>query len=209
MAQIRIGNAIPLLLLFSSFLHLFLCEASAAMKQLRGDLNQTTERQLQGIDVRDFKPLSCNSNLSRNPCTTTWSSQFGTSNSHTTRIVIPCGKCVVMDHAGVVLDLKGGIDIMGKLVFPNDYRLSITVTTVIVQGELQMTASKQVDGVPNIKFTMVGINNDLTFTPIDVNANACRGISTCTVGKKSIVVAGGKLTSTLRTNTSSRTATKT
>jgi G8 domain len=187
MARIKIKKAIPLVLLVS-LLHL--CDAA---KQLRGDLNQTAERQLQGSDIRDFKPLSCNGALSRNPCTTTWSSQFGTSISHTKRIVIPCGQCILMDHASGDLNLRDGIDIIGKLVFPNDYRLAVTTTTVIVQGELQMTATKQVDGVPNIKFTLVGTNNDLTFTPFDVNANACSGISTCMAGKKSIVVAGGKV----------------
>ena len=68
-------------------------------------------------------------------------------------------------------------------------------TTVVVQGELQMTSSKPIDGNPDIKFTLKG-NSDIKFTPIDRNAKACHGVATCSIGKKSIVVAGGKLNGT-------------
>jgi hypothetical protein len=203
MSCIQFNNAISLALLL--FLVSFtVVESAVVATKLRGAVfsNQTddvaetpmNQRRLQSsIDIRDFKTLVCNSNLSKNTCTKTWSSVFGTSNSHTRRIVIPCGECITMDHASGILDLKGGIDIIGKLVFPDGYKINLTVTSVIVQGELVMTATKQVDGIPSIKFTMVGTSDDLTFTPVDVNANACKGVSTCTVGKKSIVVAGGKV----------------
>ena len=100
-----------------------------------------------------------------------------------------------MDHASGNLSLLGGLDVLGKLVFPDGYNLNLVTTMIAVQGELEMTASKPVDGTPQIKFTMIGNDDQMTFTPIDANANACEGVSTCTTGKKAIVVAGGKVNS--------------
>ena len=100
-----------------------------------------------------------------------------------------------MDHASGNLSLLGGLDILGKLVFPDGYNLNLVTTMIAVQGELVMTASKPVDGTPQIKFTMIGNDDQMTFTPIDANANACKGVSTCPTGKKAIVVAGGKVNS--------------
>lgn len=97
-----------------------------------------------------------------------------------------------MDVAGGSLALLAGLEILGKLVFPDGYKLSLTANVVIVQGELEMTATKAVDGTPNIKVTMVG-SVDHTFTPIDANLRACDGSTTCSVGKKGIIVAGGKV----------------
>jgi G8 domain len=153
-------------------------------------------RQLQGDGMNDFRTLSCNVNIASATCIT-WSSTFGTSNSHSTRITIPCGQCVTMDHVGGDLVLLGGLDVVGKLVFPDGYNLNLLSTMIVVQGELQMTSSKAVDGIPNVKFTMFGDDSLLMFTPVDVNTNACKGVSTCSIGKKAIIVAGGKVTGTL------------
>jgi G8 domain len=152
------------------------------------------QRQLQGDGMRDFLPLTCNANLASVACSK-WSLVFGTSVSQAARITIPCGQCVTMDHVGN-LELLGGLDVIGKLVFPDGYNVNLTSTMIVVQGELQMTSSKPVDGVPAIRFTMIGNDNSLTFTPVDVNANACKGVSTCSIGKKAIIVAGGKVTGT-------------
>jgi hypothetical protein len=98
-----------------------------------------------------------------------------------------------MDMQGGKLTLQQGIDIVGKLVFPDGYKLDLSASIISIQGELEIQATKPVDGVPNIKFTMIG-NFDKTFTPVGENARACNGASSCSVGKKVIVVAGGKVT---------------
>ena len=185
-------NLITLLsLLFS-----FTCTVVNAENVRRGQATSLQQRQLQGDGMRDFVPLSCNANLASATCST-WSSAFGPSNSHTSQITIPCGQCITMDHApGGSLELLGGLDVIGKLVFPDGYTLNLSSTKIVVQGELQMTSSKAVDGIPAIRFTMIGSDNTLTFTPVDVNANACKGVSTCSIGKKAIIVAGGKITGT-------------
>ena len=145
--------------------------------------------------IRSFKSLSCNSAILKagSTCGSTWSAMFGNADTHTNRIVIPCGVCVSMNHASGTLNLNGGIDIQGKLIVPNGVSINITTPTMIVQGELVMTSTTPVTGIPKIKVTLVG-SNELSFTPIDVNANACRGAATCVAGKKSLVVAGGKVT---------------
>jgi hypothetical protein len=149
-------------------------------------------RQLQDDGIKNFQTLSCNMFLASSTCRT-WSSTFGTINSISTRVTIPCGECVVMDHVNGNLELLGGLDIIGKLVFPDGYRLNLASTMIVVQGELEMIATKPVDGIPNVKFTMIGNDSSLTFTPVDVNAKACKGEITCSIGKKGIVVAGGKV----------------
>lgn len=98
-----------------------------------------------------------------------------------------------MNHPGPTLTLQDGIDVQGKLVFPNNYKLVVNTPLLVIQGELEITSAKPVDGVPSIKFVLTG-GNEQSFTPIGQNANACGG-GKCSVGKKSFTVAGGKLNS--------------
>jgi len=176
--------------------------ANAVPSALRGSATNAADaislaipsRQLQDDEIEDFVPLACNANLASVTCSS-WSSKFGTADTHSVRRTITCGECVTMDHASGNLSLLGGLDVHGKLVFPDGYSLNLVTTMIAVQGELEMTASKPVDGTPQIKLTMIGNDDQMTFTPIDANANACKGVSTCATGKKAIVVAGGKVNS--------------
>jgi hypothetical protein len=159
-----------------------------------------SSRHLQGDGMMNFTTLACNANIATATCKS-WTTQFGTSNSYNDLMIIPCGVCITMDYTQTQqLDLLGGIDIQGRLVFPDGYQIIITTPMIVVQGELIMTSSKPINGTPDVKITMIGQNDKQTFTPIDNNANACNfGSATCTVGKKAIVVAGGKVNSTLVT----------
>ena len=142
----------------------------------------------------DFVPLSCNANLATAVCNT-WTSLFGPSSTFTSTVIIPCGTCVLMNHPGPTLSLLSGINIIGKLVFPNDgeYRLTINTATVIVQGELDLQSTRTaVTGTPLIRMVMIGFQDKLTFRPVNENANACPDVD-CEVGFKSITVAGGKV----------------
>lgn len=142
----------------------------------------------------DFVPLSCNADLATAVCNT-WTSLFGSSSTFTSTIIIPCGTCVQMNHPGPELSLLSGINIIGKLVFPNDgvYRLTIYTATVIVQGELDLQSTQTaVTGTPLIRMIMIGSQDKLTFRPVNENANACPNFD-CEVGFKSITVAGGKV----------------
>jgi G8 domain len=148
-------------------------------------------RRVQVDGMKDFIPLACNENIASASCTS-WTSIFGTATSFSERVVIPCGQCVTMDVDGGSLQLLGGLDVIGKLVFPDNYVLNLSSVIIAVQGELEITATKIVDGTPNIKFTMIG-NVDRLFTPVEANTRACDGALTCNAGKKGIIVAGGKV----------------
>lgn len=164
---------------------LLLAATTVEASLLRGD------RRLQPDGFRDFVPLSCNSGLATQPCTP-WTTHIGTETSHDSMVTIDCGVCVTMDIATTeTLSLLGGLDIRGKLVFPDNYSLNLEATVIIVQGELEMTASKPVDGEPSLTFTMIG-EDDLFFEPFDNNEGACLG-KPCAIGKKGITVAGGKV----------------
>jgi len=146
------------------------------------------------LEVEDFVPLQCNSRLDSAVCTS-WEQQFGNGNVHLKKITIPCGECVTMDHKGYELILLEGIDIHGKLVFPDNYYLDLKVPLIAVQGELKITSTKAVNGQPSVTITMIDNTRtgQKTFTAIERNANKCAGTSICETGEKAIVVAGGKV----------------
>lgn len=153
----------------------------------------TPEQHLRGRKLlfnvnRDLVPLSCNANIDQATCLN-WSVKFGSNSFYSTRVVVPCGECVIMDHFGNIT-FNDGLDIVGKLVFPDGYRVNVYSTLVVVQGILDMKATGAVTGTPSIQFIMIGNNMETVFTPVDTNANACGG-NICSTGKKGIVVAGG------------------
>jgi G8 domain len=141
--------------------------------------------------IQDFVPLSCNSNLG---ACVSWTQTFKTDVQFANRIIIDCGTCITMDHPGPTLTLTAGIDIRGKLVFPDGYSLTLSTASITVQGVLEMTATKPVDGSPLIRIVMIGSDTAQTFTPVDANAAACTG--DCMVGMKAITVAGGQVNRT-------------
>jgi hypothetical protein len=153
---------------------------------------------VQSQSTNDFVPLACNANLDTAPCIS-WRTRYGNSNTFTNQVIVPCGTCIIMDHTGPQLSLLGGINIIGKLIFPDNeslYKITIYTASIIVQGELDMQSTKQlITGTPLITFVMIGLDETLSFRPINENANACLTSVTgnCVVGFKSITVAGGSV----------------
>jgi hypothetical protein len=145
------------------------------------------------LQRKQFVPLACNDKLDSIKCSS-WVKKFGSASIQSTLIVIECGECYIMDFPGTTLTLKAGIDIVGKLVFPNGYRLRLVTSMIVVQGELEMTSTKPVDGKPDIEVTMIGMDEKF-FTAQAENKYMCPK-SRCLAGKKSITVAGGKLNGT-------------
>jgi G8 domain len=141
------------------------------------------------LDVRAFVPLSCNREIAS--CQS-FVKTFGDEDIKDDLTTIPCGQCFTMDHAGPTLTFRRGLDIQGKLLVPESYRLHVVSPLIVVQGELVILATqKPVDGVEQVVFTLTGEDNEQRFTPINENANKCLGASTCVAGKKAFIVAGG------------------
>ena len=154
----------------------------------------------------DFVPLSCNADLDEAVCES-WMDYVGTESTHASRVTIPCGVCVTLDYVNSdssneenenVLIFEQGLDVQGKLVFPDDdpaYRLQIQTPLLLVQGELQLLArTKPVNGMPNLHLILTTTAADeetMYFEPVHDNAHQCGGW--CEAGKKSITVAGGKI----------------
>jgi G8 domain len=145
--------------------------------------------------VDNFVPLSCNTNLK---ACVGWTVYFGTDAVQNNRLVVRCGDCVTMDFAGPSVTLNDGIDINGKLIFPENYSVTLYTAGIVVQGELEMQSKRApISGTPQIQFIMIGVNDDRSFVPVGENAAACGRLAlannSCLVGKKSITVAGGKM----------------
>lgn len=138
-----------------------------------------------------FQPLPCNANLQSLPCTKWSALTFDISQ----KVTIPCGSCVEMDQSGT-LNLVGGLDIEGKLVFPASRQaLEITTPFIFVQGELTIE-ELQSPIIPQVtqklQFHLTG-SQDITFAShSDQTSTKCTG-GGCNVNTKPIVVAGGKL----------------
>ena len=143
-----------------------------------------------------FEPLACDE-IKCGQGSTTWK-ELGLDPT-ADPVVIPCGLCVTMNYdVSDVLELTNGLDIQGALIFPNGYSLTLKTPFVLVQGNLEMLATRRVSGEPDIKFLFTGTNQQ-SFIPADNNKFVCSndGASTptkCKIGSKPFVVAGGKVT---------------
>ena len=146
-----------------------------------------------------FAPLECNANLDKVPCDKKFSSYFQIKDlseqfiKFEKRLTIPCGMCIVMDQIDGVVDLIEGINIKGKLLIPDGIRLRMRLTSMLVQGELEIVSSKAIDGSPDVHLVWLSGRSPLAFVP-ENNTDACGGNRhACNLGKKPFVVAGGKV----------------
>ena len=154
-------------------------------------------------DVADFVPLRCNQDVIHmdTQLCTSWSNYFSAF-TFTSRVVIPCGVCLLIAHNddsmnSITLTFQDGLDIQGKLVIlgHDDYIVTIQSTLIVVQGELVVNTTDQtVDGNARVRFILQG-NQEQSFEPVEENALACDyGTQPCHIGKKAFVVAGGAVT---------------
>lgn len=143
-------------------------------------------------DVADFRPLNCNSSIEMENCRS-WKHFFGSKRVFRERVVVPCGRCFTMNTPYDTITFTDGLDIQGKLVFPDGLALTVYSPAIIVQGVLEVSAhGKAVDGNPLIRFVMTGDQVNF-FDPIEDNERACYGMKSCIAGSKSITVAGGRV----------------
>lgn len=143
----------------------------------------------------NFNQLQCNivNGIENMECEEKWSQVFGKDSSFQMEVVVPCGRCIVMDHAGPLLKFGRGLDVQGKLVLPEGYAVRIETPFVRVQGILQMRSTDEVSWNPLVKIMFTDSEPGLEkFQGASSNENVC-GTQACSPGSKSFVVAGGKL----------------
>ncbi len=146
-------------------------------------------RSLQSVNkFESLLDAPCNKDLASDPCTTTFSSLVQIDSP----TIIPCGTCAVVDSNLEESLTLLGLNIEGKLVFPNNRKITIKTPFVYVQGQLDISADAVVspDNLA-VSFILTG-SIDQMFTPHAYNSNACNGRS-CAVGKKPFLVAGGRI----------------
>jgi hypothetical protein len=142
-----------------------------------------------------FEPLDCNKDLQNDPCLRSWSSMLGHSLVFDREVVIPCGTCIVMTKPRGVMELRRGLVILGKLVFPDGLTIQMRTTFIRVHGTFVIESSKPIDGVPDVTITWTGTDAPTTFLPpLGQNEDVCGGsYRQCDMKKKALLVAGGQL----------------
>jgi len=146
-------------------------------------------------NLGEFQPLLCNANLATAKCTGKVSNVIPANGVLRTPLTIPCGQCWKFDVEKV--NLVGGINIIGKLLFPLNQKARIVTTSVIVQGELKMIVNHPVISPENlaVEFILRG-TQDIMFTRAGgPGKDICntQPNQKCNFGKKPFVVAGGKI----------------
>ena len=168
-----------------------------------------------GHSEHDYVESECNANLDIADCydwSEYWSSASEAEPSDTDTITnsyfesevkIPCGVCVTLDASpgdalyGAAIEFGEGLNIVGKLVIPNDAKVHLQTKYIYVQGVLSMPEppSGSSNGLPSdedgdrVEITLYGLD-DLVFKADEETDNYHHGEKG--VHNKAIVVAGGK-----------------
>ena len=138
----------------------------------------------------DFPPLECNENIDDVICEQWSSMDFDLG----FMVDIPCGTCVTFDlPEGSFVELPSGLNVEGKLVFPPNTKATIETPFIFVQGVLEASSDQIIstENIDGLNFVMTG-TEDHPFFPHSQNSVSCDN-AFCNVGKKPVIVAGGRL----------------
>lgn len=159
-------------------------EAAAAEHEANRVLQAT-----QGIStfpIGLFNPLACNAAVMSASCSPKLSSLL----SGTAKVTVPCGTCYTYDlpKAPTTID---GLDVVGRLVVPQNYKSTLLTKFVFVQGVLEMSDTNPISkNNTSMRIVLTG-DADVTFVPASGNAGVAG--STFNAGVKPFLVAGGRL----------------
>lgn len=143
-----------------------------------------------------YAPSSCNDGVETEPCLD-FSSLVEAALSADSAAVVPCGECYAVDYDdSSTVTLPNGLDVLGRLRFPETASVTINTTSVVVQGLWDM--EKPAAG-NKVKITLYGTEEKTLY-----HMSKCGGEGhenaldlECTdvenVGKKPFIVAGGKV----------------
>lgn len=160
--------------------------------------NNNETRRLQNLStsiIGTFAPLSCNlpSLPTTSQCHKTPTGLFSTlvNAANGAPITIPCGTCYKYDLPWGRTFKLGGLDIIGKLYIPPNWKTVIKTPYIFVQGELEIINNRLI--TPDNLSTRIILtgDSDVWFRPADSN----QGVegTPFNAGKKPLLVAGGKL----------------
>jgi len=168
-----------------------------------------------GHSEHDYVVSTCNANLDTATCIN-WSEYFDTTPVEgestlepladylDSEVKIPCGVCVTLDaspgelYYGSTIEFGEGLNIVGKLVIPNDAKVHLHTKYVYVQGVFSMPEppSGSSTGIPSetngdrVEITLYGLD-DLMFKADIETDNYHHGEKG--VNNKAIVIAGGEI----------------
>jgi len=162
------------------------------------DLEDRSDRRRLAGETRSigiFKPLQCNAMglPTAAQCDDKPDGLLSTlvASAGSGKVVIPCGKCIKYDLPRNATSTIKGLDILGKLYVPPNYKSTLRTPFVFVQGELQMSDTNLISpDFASMKIILTG-TTDVTFTPADSNSNVAG--TPFNAGSKPFLVAGGKL----------------
>ena len=161
---------------------------------LRHEADKASRRlSANSASIGAFSPLACNANLASQGCIKKVSDIMPTAGNP---LLVPCGECYIFDLAGTEVSFDG-INIIGKLKFPNNKKVTVRTKYVIVQGELEITADHATIAPENesVVFIITGTADVKWKATNNPNTGACdeQPSKLCNLGAKPFFVAGGKL----------------
>jgi hypothetical protein len=189
--------------------------ATTESRSLMMENNATTDHTMDSDHSASLQPLPCNKDLVYDsPCELLWSEAFPTSILDALNVPakIECGTCVKLDNITGPVSIPTGLNIEGKLLIDSaDYYYlegqgdgGVTITTpfVLVQGILEIKSDRAVSPTDSTELVKIVLDDSTLTAGAEVldlsqhvhmhNAAFCH-MHSCSVGKKPIIVAGGKL----------------
>lgn len=132
--------------------------------------------------------MECNAGIAAAACQS-WDSFAPDASAE---VVIPCGKCVEIVET-TEITVPQGIDIQGRLRLapPQGSKITIKTGSVIVQGILSIDTPYAPSADETVNFIMTDKGSDFKFKAFEENSVMCP--EGCNVGRRPIVVAGGRL----------------
>jgi hypothetical protein len=184
------------------------------IRSLAMDNNAAADRTMDSDHSASFQPLPCNKDLeSDSPCALLWSEVFPTSiiDALTGPAKIKCGTCVKLDNVTGSVSIPTGLNIEGKLLIDSadyysegqgDGGVTIKIPFVLVQGILEIKSDRPVSPTDSTELVKIVLDDSSLKAGAEVldlsqhvhlhNTDFCK-MRSCSVGKKPIIVAGGKL----------------
>ena len=157
------------------------------------------DRSLMEMDM--YGPLHCNTDvvpsISSEECLTSatpLSSIINNAVASSTKVIVPCGSCVTVDYTDsstITLPGDGSLHIKGRLHFPPASSVTLNSTAIFIEGLLDIPQGIHDDN--EVKFSLYGQDGWYYYPHEKCTYGDLNCMHKKDVGKKPVVVAGGKM----------------